>query len=152
MYTYPPQYFHNNDDSIYEDSVAIDDDENLHTGPKLTAGRLDKAGRGRGAASNQPADASVPAERSRYPSRLRKPPVHLRDYATEGDISDDEVTAANSFSVDYCYKMYFIPKNYNQAIKCENSRDWCNAMDDEMNSLTENKTFYFRTDYIATGS
>ena len=145
MYTYPPQYFHNNDDSIYEDSVAIEDDENLHTGPQVTEGRLDKAGRGRGAASNQPADASVPAERGRYPSRLRKPPVHLRDYATEGDTSDDDVTAANSFSVDYCYKMSFIPKNYNQAVKCENSGDWCNAMDDEMNSLTENKTFELTT-------
>lgn len=62
--------------------------------------------------------------------------MHLQDYETE-DTVDQLVTC-----VDSCYRAVCdIPQNYQEAIGSTKSRQWINAMNDEMQSLEENDTF-----------
>lgn len=63
----------------------------------------------------------------RYPTRTRKPPVHLNDY----DMSSGE-DAVNF--IDYCY-LVNIPVTYEDAIECDDSLKWKTAMDREMEAL-----------------
>ena len=74
---------------------------------------------------------------TRYPSRNRRRPEYLRDYACEVE-SDDQT----HLSIDYCYRvMCGVPLTFREAVNSSNSEKWVSAMDEEMQSLRENKTF-----------
>ena len=74
----------------------------------------------------------------RYPTRERKPPSYLCDYATEDDSGDDDSTP----SVDYCYRAVCgVPLTFKQAMTSSQAGKWERAMDEEMQSLEENQTF-----------
>lgn len=67
------------------------------------------------------------------PPRTRIKPVHLQDYKT-GDTVDKLVSCADS-----CYRAVCgIPKNYRGAIRSTKSRQWIDAMNDEIQPLEEN--------------
>ena len=53
--------------------------------------------------------------------------------------SDDEDVA--NIMVDYCYRVSEVPQTYQQAISCEDSQGWQNAMKSEMKLLEENGTY-----------
>lgn len=79
---------------------------------------------------------STKREDRKNPPRTRRMPVRLHDYDT-GDTTDRLVTC-----VDYCYRAVCdIPQNFQDAIGSTKSRQWKNAMDDEIQSLKENETF-----------
>ena len=69
---------------------------------------------------------------SRYPKRQRELPKYLRDY----DLNDS--TKCNT---DYCCQLSTIPQTYQEAISSPEAVKWQDAMEDEMQSLTENNTF-----------
>ena len=75
-----------------------------------------------------PAENTVESDR-RYPARERKKPKHLEDYA--------------SYNHDICCLSVsrFIPQTYRQAIDCQDSPSWEDAMKEEMASLEENDVF-----------
>ena len=82
-------------------------------------------------------DAKMDADSSntdRYPKRKNQgvAPQWLEDYVQLSDCST---------TVDYCYKVGFVPQTYEEAKNCENADEWSKAMDDEINSLIENQTF-----------
>lgn len=67
------------------------------------------------------------------PARSRRKPVHLQDYKT-GDTVDKLVSC-----VDSCYRAVCgIPQNYRGAIRSTKSRQWIDAMNDEIQPLEEN--------------
>lgn len=69
------------------------------------------------------------------PPRTTRKPVRLQDYETE-DTVDKLVTC-----VDSCYRAVCdIPQNCQDAIRSTKSRQWINAMNDEIQSLEENDT------------
>lgn len=79
---------------------------------------------------------STESEARKNPPRARRKPLHLQDYETE-DTVDQLVTC-----VDSCYRAVCdIPQNYQDAIGSTKSRQWINAMNDEMQSLEENDTY-----------
>ena len=41
------------------------------------------------------------------------------------------------FTVDYCYRVGFVPETYVEAMQCENANEWSKAMDEEIDSLIE---------------
>ena len=61
------------------------------------------------------------------PPRKKIPPKRLEDYAY--------------CNIDSCYKVSNVPNTYNQAIKSADAELWMEAMDSEMKSLNENRTF-----------
>ena len=67
---------------------------------------------------------------------MRRPPAYLSDYVT--DMEDDDQVLTN---VDYCYKSFAFPQTYQEAMDSPESSNWKVAMEEEMNSLTENITF-----------
>ncbi|KAL1263577.1 hypothetical protein QQF64_006316 [Cirrhinus molitorella] len=70
------------------------------------------------------------------PPRARRMPAHLQDFETE-NMTDKLQTC-----IDFCYKAVCdIPQTYQEAISSTKSKQWKNAMDKEMQSLEENKTF-----------
>ena len=74
----------------------------------------------------------------RYPSRERKAPGYLRDYA-QGDSEEDDSTLT---SVDYCYRAVCgVPLTFKEAMTSTESEKWSKAMDEEIKSLEDNKTF-----------
>lgn len=80
---------------------------------------------------------SVEPESKRYPTRERRAPNYLGDFETENYDSD-----AAHITVDYCCRAVCgIPQTYVKAIKSDNSKEWRKAMDEEIQSLNENKTF-----------
>lgn len=75
-------------------------------------------------------------EHTRCPSRVRKKPGYLCDFVL-GDESNNQVLT----NIDYCYKlMYDIAMKFTDAVTSPDSKDWVNAMDEEMQSLRENDT------------
>ena len=71
------------------------------------------------------------SEVSRYPRRNHIVPKHLADY----DLSTDD-------AVDVCKMVNIhVPKSYTEAMSCPDSKNWKDAMDDEMESLQDNNTF-----------
>lgn len=74
----------------------------------------------------------------RNPVRTRNKPHYLSDFVTE---DDKEMSKIAKCSVDYCYRVANIPKDYNEAIDSPQSGRWKSAMIDEMNALKENDTF-----------
>ena len=79
----------------------------------------------------QPSDEGL-----RRSTRTRRPPAYLSDYVT--DVEDDDQVLTN---VDYCYKFSAFPQTYQEAMDSPESSNWEAAMEEEMNSLTENNTF-----------
>ena len=80
---------------------------------------------------------SVDPESKRYPSRERRAPKHLADYVTKNDDCD-----GMHVTIDYCYRAVCgIPQTYDEAIQSDHSKAWRKAMDEEIQSLKENKTF-----------
>ena len=77
-----------------------------------------------------------PNECLRRSTRTRRPPTYLSDYVT--DMNDDDQVLTN---VDYCYKSFAFPQTYQEAMDSPESSNWKAAMEEEMNSLTENNTF-----------
>lgn len=72
---------------------------------------------------------------SRYPVRERRKPDF---YGVESDQAQ--------ISIDYCYKMVSnVPQTFREAVNSSNSREWLDAMDDEMKSLRDNNTFTLTT-------
>lgn len=72
----------------------------------------------------------------RNPPRTRRLPAHLQDFEIE-NVEDKLQTC-----IDFCYRAVCdIPHTYQDAITSAKSRQWKNAMDKEMQSLEENKTF-----------
>ena len=74
-------------------------------------------------------DGAVGGER-RYPQRERKEPGYLRDYVR---------------TVDYCYRMAYVPSSYSEAFYSPNGHKWQKAMDAEMKALKDNETFELTT-------
>ena len=76
-------------------------------------------------------------ESRRYPTRERRKPSHLNDFITENCVSD-----AVHITVDYCCRAVCgIPQTFGEAMESDNSKEWAKAMDEEIQSLDENKTF-----------
>ena len=80
---------------------------------------------------------SVDPESRRYPTRERRAPNYLGDFVREdGDSDGMHVT------VDYCCRAVCgIPQTYGEAMQSDNSKEWRKAMNEEIQSLNENKTF-----------
>lgn len=73
---------------------------------------------------------------NRYPTRVRKKPSYLEEYVTE---NNDDLVLTN---IDYCYRLTSgVPQTYKEAVTSPDSVSWTKAMDDEILSLKENKTF-----------
>lgn len=67
----------------------------------------------------------------RYPGRERRRPDFY-------GVESDQV----QISIDYCYKMVSnVPQTFREAVTSSNSREWIDAMDEEMKSLRDNTTF-----------
>ena len=80
-------------------------------------------------------DSSISdSSQDRYPKRENRgiPPQRFEDYVHKSECG---------FTVDYCYRVGFVPETYEEAMQCENTDEWSKAMDDEIGSLIENKTF-----------
>ncbi len=76
-------------------------------------------------------------ESRRYPSRERRTPSYLDDFVTEDSDSDGV-----HITIDYCCRAVCgIPQTYGGAMGSANSKEWVKAMDEEIQSLNENKTF-----------
>ncbi|CAB3992128.1 Retrovirus-related Pol poly from transposon TNT 1-94 [Paramuricea clavata] len=84
------------------------------------------------------AENHEPAPQPRYPVRNTRRPPHLNDYIVENDLDDDDVINHN---VDYCCATSVYPKSYKEAIKSKDSEKWCEAMNEEISSLSENNTY-----------
>ena len=73
----------------------------------------------------------------RFPSRQRKAPQYFKEYPCKAECNNDE-----SENVDYFYIVaYDVRKTFREAMDSMKSKMWANAMKEEMDSLTENKTF-----------
>lgn len=74
----------------------------------------------------------------RNPRRTRRQPSHLQEFETEFEDTVDKLVTC----VDSCYRAVCdIPQTYQDAIVSPKSEQWRKAMDDEMRSLEENKTY-----------
>lgn len=83
----------------------------------------------------QPGETTVTVHR-RNPPRNRKKPVHLQEFETEDAVGKLQTC------VDSCYRAVCdIPQTYKEAITSNRSKQWKDAMDDEVKSLEENETF-----------
>ncbi|MCI4389198.1 hypothetical protein PGIGA_G00095200, partial [Pangasianodon gigas] len=72
----------------------------------------------------------------RNPPRTRRRPAHLQEFEIEN--MEEKLQTC----IDFCYRAVCdIPQTYQDAITSTKSRQWKNAMDKEMRSLEENKTF-----------
>ena len=72
--------------------------------------------------------------------RERNQPLYLKDYDTTVDYVNDFVEEL-SYS-DFCFRASVaVPKTYKQAVSCEESDKWKEAMDEEIASLRENNTY-----------
>lgn len=89
----------------------------------------------------QQSEARVEPENGRYPTRERKKPSYLDDFV---DVFSDSDGAHST--MDYCYRlMCGVPQTYAEAIRSNNSKEWAKAMDEEVQSLNDNKTFTVTT-------
>ena len=51
------------------------------------------------------------------------------------------VESQSGVTVDYCYRVGYVPQTFQEAINCEESSEWRKAMDSEIESLVENETY-----------
>ena len=136
QFQYPQGKHTSNDDddvleeSVYEDSVYAE-------GDAISDDSADPCSEQSGV-DGLPDTSDPTANERRYPSRDRKPPQYMENYET---YFSKDGNGSDSYSVDYCFKMSFVPKSYNEAIKSENAEQWCNAMDKEMTALTDNDAY-----------
>ena len=72
----------------------------------------------------------------RRSTRTRRHPAYLSGYVT--DMEDDGQVLTN---VDYCCKSSAFPQTYQEAMDSLESSNWKAAVEEEMNSLTENNAF-----------
>lgn len=83
----------------------------------------------------QPGEVTETVNR-RNPPRNKRRPTHLQDFETE-DMGDTLNTC-----LDFCYRAVCdVPQTYQDAIASTKSRQWRNAMKEEMQSLEENEAF-----------
>lgn len=81
------------------------------------------------------------AANTRYPVRERRKPDHLRDFVTVNADNDEIHT-----TIDYCYRAVCgVPCTFKEAMESANSKQWVEAMDEEIQSLKENNTFTLTT-------
>lgn len=71
----------------------------------------------------------------RYPERNRHKPKYLEDYV--------------QCSIDYCYRVADIPKDYKEAVESNESEDWKLAMNEEIEALDKNNTY--ESTYLPNG-
>ena len=92
------------------------------------------------AGESSQSQAEVKHDPKRYPSRVRRKPFHLRDNVSK--YASDEETDQVQSNIDYCYRVTCdIPVTFTEALSSDKSKEWVNAMDEEMQSLKENNTF-----------
>ena len=92
--------------------------------------------------SSSPQSQTVGAtpEPTRYPSRVRRRPDYLHDYISQQ--ASDEETDQVQMHLDYCYRVTCnLPVTFREAVTSDRSKEWVAAMDEEMQSLSENNTF-----------
>ena len=78
----------------------------------------------------------------RYPKRDRKRPQRYDEYVMDDDDEfKDCVSKMHNLSIDFCYRISEIPSSYQDAIVTPESSHWVAAMQEELNSLSDNKTF-----------
>ena len=70
-----------------------------------------------------PEDTQPNVER-RYPDRERRAPAKYEDFV-------------KCVTVDYCYNLSAIPRNYKEAMSSQEAPKWKQSMDKEFTSLTE---------------
>ena len=90
---------------------------------------------------NVPQDTDQSEEHvdSRNPERTRQKPKHLNEFYVGNEIDDHlHVTLHYCFGID-------VPSSYKEAINSKESKQWQNAMDEEMRALKENDTFELTT-------
>lgn len=89
----------------------------------------------------QQSGTGVEPENRRYPTRERKKLSHLDDFVDEYSDSDGA-----RMTMDYCYRAVCeVPQTYAEAMRSTNSKEWVKAMDEEVQSLNDNKTFTVTT-------
>lgn len=65
----------------------------------------------------------------------------MNNYVSDVECNDQIIT-----SVDYCYRMCFVPQTFKEAMSSSVSQMWAKAMmKEEMDSLKENETFALTT-------
>ena len=85
--------------------------------------------------STQPGRVTETINRNN-PQRIRKKPTYRQEFETEDTV--DKLQTC----VDSCYRAVCdIPQTYQDAIVSTKSKQWKNAMNEEMQSLEENETF-----------
>ena len=77
----------------------------------------------------------VPEDNTRYPTRIRNKPSHLKGYVIE----DDEENNVNY--TDYCYRVANIPTMYNEAVDSLEVSKWRKGHGRRNNSLNDNDTY-----------
>ena len=83
-------------------------------------------------------DQEPAATNGRYPKRNRKQPSYLGDYnLSDSNIDVDSIDCV----LDYVYNVRSVPKNYSEAISCNDSPKWQKAMQEELAALKNNNTF-----------
>ena len=108
----------NNNKELEEDVVDLNDNKN---------DVLEKFRSQRNPVNNDNDDDARDIHSRKFPSRKRKTPQYLNDYAC--------------YNVDFCYKVMNVPKTYTDALESCDSEEWKKAMSNEMESLVENNTF-----------
>ena len=119
-----------------------DDDDDLMP-PPCSVSDVDRSEKVPDSLAEQPQTESEtgptcqpPNKGLRRSRRTRRPPAYLSDYVTDMEVDDHVLT-----NVDYCYKSSSFPQTYQEAMESTESSNWKAAMEEEMNSLTENNTF-----------
>lgn len=87
-------------------------------------------------AENAQPDKTAETVHRRNPPRDRKKPAHLQDFETEDALGKLQ-TCMDSCNRAVCD----ISQTYKEAVASNKSKQWRDAMDDEMKSLEENETF-----------
>ena len=76
---------------------------------------------------------------SRYPRRSRRITSY---YGINEDIEDGNITCSHFISnVLHSSQDIFVPSNYHEAVTCANSKQWLEAMRDEIKCFTSNDTY-----------
>lgn len=116
--------------SVEKASELNEPDRSPHSSPRAARESTEQIETGESLTSVEP-------ESKRCPTRERRAPNYLDDFVTENYDSD-----AVHITVDYCCRAVCgIPHTYGEAMESDNSKEWRKAMDEEIQSLNENKIF-----------
>lgn len=92
--------------------------------------------------SNATTDEDESSHNPRYPSRQRRAPKYYQDCDYKVKCDDDHEIP----SIDYCYRViYDVPQTLKEAMSSPSSDLWAKAMNEEMDSLSDNDTFTLTT-------